>query len=451
MRPTRARPTRARLTRARLTRARPIRALLIRALPIRARLTRVQEINLRLSFIATVLFISIIFSPPLLHAGGGEQPKAEHWKRPFNISGDNEVSYEPYPDSCKACHASQYNDWSASLHSGSMSPGVLTQLDTHLRPGQSIGCYFCHAPAIEQSEVIERSEASGQSDLFKPPGAYDEDTLADNPLFDKRLKETGVNCVVCHMRSGVVNGPPNPSELTGEAHNPPHETKELPLFESAEFCAACHQMDMGYVLNGKVLTNTYNEWKDSYYGENNITCQKCHMPGRRHQFRGIHDPEMVRKGLDIKVLRVPTETGIKAALTIKNARVGHMFPTYVTPIVVVKAYLQDANEEPIEESIEKGFIGRLVSQDLNVEYFDTRLKPFQTFTLDYDTQERDLTDARKLVFEITVRPDEFYDRLFKRAYEFEDSGFKDDELNEAVKRTAASPYVLFKEEFLIEE
>jgi hypothetical protein len=263
-----------------------------------------------------------------------------------------------------------------------------------------------------------------------------------NPDYDDRLFNSGVSCSVCHLRSGVVVGPTDPNDLPGD---PPHEIRESALFESAEFCAACHQMDRGFELNGKVLTNTYREWKESSYAENKITCQKCHMPGRRHEFRGIHDKDMVRGGLDINVLRVPTEEGIKAALTIKNTGVGHMFPTYVTPIVVLKAFLMDKGGKTIEETTTKGFIGRLVSQDLSTEYFDTRLKPGQTYTFTYDSEGTDISKAKLLVFEITVRPDEFYDRMFKRAIEHGGSGFEPGYLKEAEERTNSSHYLLFKE------
>lgn len=381
--------------------------------------------------IAIFLFITVIFSPPLLIAGGGEPPEAQHWQRPFKISGDGEPLFQPYPESCKACHSVQFDDWSASLHSGSVSPGLLTQITANTAPAFVQSCTFCHAPAIEQTKSVEADSAT-----------------ITNLDYDDRLFNSGVSCAACHMRAGVINGPPEPSPRVGEA---PHESKENLLFESAEFCAACHQMDRGYELNGKVLTNTYREWKESSYGKNNITCQKCHMPGRRHEFKGIHDPDMVRGGLDINILRVPTEKGIKAALTIKNARVGHMFPTYVTPIVVVKAFLVDKDGTIIEDSIDKGFIGRLVSQDLKIEYFDRRLKPGQTFTMDYTSEGRDASEARKLIFEITVRPDEFYDRLFKRALKDGGSGFEPEYLKEAEKRTNTSTYVLFREELDIGE
>jgi mono/diheme cytochrome c family protein len=314
----------------------------------------------------------------------------------------------------------------------------LMQIDSNAAPAFVKSCKFCHAPAIEQSEFVERGESDGEVEKIEADSAF-----ISNPAYDERLAKSGVSCAVCHIRGGVVVGPENPTDLPGEA---PHEVSTSLLFESSEFCAACHQLDRGYELNGKVLTNTYREWKESAYGKRNITCQQCHMPDRRHEFRGIHDPDMVKGGLDIKVIRVPAPEGIKAALSIKNAAVGHMFPTYVTPIVVVKAYMLDFDGKVIEESVEKGFIGRLISQDLSTEYFDTRLKPFQSYVLEYDTAGRDVKHAERLVFEITVRPDEFYDRMFKRAIEHGRSGFVEAELKEAERRSDASPYLLFKEE-----
>lgn len=399
---------------------------------------------MRITFIASIFFLSILISPPALFAGGGGEPIETHWLRPFTVSGAvDSKGLEPYPESCRACHSSQFESWTKSLHSGSMSPGLLMQIEANIAPAFVNSCKFCHAPAIEQSEVIERGESNGQSETVEADSAF-----ISNPDYDERLASSGVSCAICHLRKGVVYGPPGSVNLSGE---PPHESIESSFFESSEFCAACHQMDRGYELRGKVLTNTYREWKESSYAKDNITCQKCHMPDRRHEFRGIHDPEMVRSGLDIKLIRVPANSGVKAALTIKNARVGHRFPTYVTPIVVIKAFMKDANGEVIKDSTEKGFIGRLVSQDLKTEYFDTRLKPHQTFTFDYDTNDYDALGAKTLVFSITVRPDEFYDRMFKRAIEHGKSGFIEAHLKEASRRTGSSSYVLFAEEIEIGE
>ncbi|MBA7466455.1 hypothetical protein ES707_01639 [subsurface metagenome] len=43
--------------------------------------------------------------------------------------------------------------------------------------------------------------------------------------------------------------------------------------------------------------NTLVEWEQSPAARNGMTCQSCHMPQRRHLWRGIHDPDMVRSGL----------------------------------------------------------------------------------------------------------------------------------------------------------
>jgi len=68
-------------------------------------------------------------------------------------------------------------------------------------------------------------------------------------------------------------------------------------YERAEFCAACHQFGpRGPSLNGKPLENTYEEWRTSPAARRGLACQSCHMPDRRHRWRGIHDPEMVKSG-----------------------------------------------------------------------------------------------------------------------------------------------------------
>ena len=55
---------------------------------------------------------------------------------------------------------------------------------------------------------------------------------------------------------------------------------------------SCHQFTPdGFALNGKLLETTYNEWKASRFAREGVQCQDCHMPDRRHRWRGIHDPD----------------------------------------------------------------------------------------------------------------------------------------------------------------
>jgi len=61
----------------------------------------------------------------------------------------------------------------------------------------------------------------------------------------------------------------------------------------------------------------------------------CHMPDRRHRWRGIHDADMVRSGLTITAKTGaaryrPGETAL-VTLRVTSTCVGHAFPTYVAP------------------------------------------------------------------------------------------------------------------------
>lgn len=215
------------------------------------------------------------------------------------------------------------------------------------------------------------------------------------------------------------------------------------FFEKAEFCAACHQLDEGYKLNGKVLTNTYREWKESIYGEDNITCQNCHMPDRQHLWRGIHDPEMVISGINIET--ISHEKGAKLIIT--NTGVGHFFPTYVTPLVIIKGFMLNKKGKVIPSSVKESYIGRKMSLDLESEFFDTHIAPQKSFEFDYEVNRMSYGEAKAshytLVFEVLVYPDEFYSRFFKSMLTREGVG-KD--IKKAVSTTEESRYRLFRKE-----
>ena len=64
-------------------------------------------------------------------------------------------------------------------------------------------------------------------------------------------------------------------------------------FEDSRFCAHCHQFpDDGPRIAGKLQEDTYQQWLASDYARQDAgkqTCQSCHMPDRKHLWRGIHD------------------------------------------------------------------------------------------------------------------------------------------------------------------
>ncbi|MBI5826781.1 MAG: hypothetical protein HZB22_03510 [Deltaproteobacteria bacterium] len=385
----------------------------------------------------TFIMFFTLTSPPF--AIGGEVNAHEHWLRPVK-TGPSRSAEELYPERCAKCHRDQYEDWRGALHSKSVGPGLLTQLRPETDPQTAGSCYYCHAPLALQNEVIVDEGESGEN-------AY-----LSNGSFDERLKLSGVSCAVCHVRQSGVFGPtsPGPDGLKATV-KADHASVQSEFFEKAEFCAACHQLDEGFDLNGKLLVNTYMEWKESEYGKGDIACQSCHMPGRRHLFRGIHDPDMVKSGVTFDVESNAGVDRVGAKLRITNSGVGHYFPTYVTPLVVIKGFLIGARGKILKGTLKEAVIGRKVTLDLSKELFDTRIPPFKSHEFDYGVKRS--VKAERLVFEVWVFPDEFYNRFFESAVKRRDPSMnmKRKELKEALKNTSGSSYLLFRREFPLKE
>jgi len=85
------------------------------------------------------------------------------------------------------------------------------------------------------------------------------------------------------------------------------------------------------------------------------------MPDRRHLWRGIHDPEMVRSGVAITLAtdrqHYRPDDEVRARLAVGNTGVGHHFPTYVTPRVVVRMALVDMHGQELRGSAEEHLSG----------------------------------------------------------------------------------------------
>jgi len=268
-----------------------------------------------------------------------------------------------------------------------------------------------------------------------------------NPTFNSALKKSGVSCFVCHMREGKIYGPKSSNKLIIEnagnnASANGHGFTEENFFEDARFCAACHQLENGYALNGKILVNTYKEWKDSTFGQANIICQNCHMPERRHLFRGIHDKETTAKGLSFNVETEKVKGVAKARLTITNSGVGHYFPTYVTPLVIVRGFIEGGEGKMIENTLKEDFIGRMVTLDLARELYDTRIAPGKDFEFNYETDEN-LLEGNNMMLEVTVYPDMFYNGFYRSL--LRNGNYSDKSaIEKALKTTEESVYVLFR-------
>src|SRR5262249_24058689 len=151
-------------------------------------------------------------------------------------------------------------------------------------------------------------------------------------------------------------------------------------------------------------------WRASPFACEGVQCQDCHMPDRRHLWRGIHDEAMVRSGLEITLSpEAPTLAAgrdFTLTLAVRSARIGHAFPTYVTPRVILRGELIDAAGQLVPGSRQETIIAREVELDLSREFSDTRLAPGQAARLSY-TGRADRAEAR-VRLSVIVEPDAFY-------------------------------------------
>ena len=367
-----------------------------------------------------------------------------HWAVPIPPQGPPPAGWSALesalaPEACGMCHPVQYNDWRTSVHAASMGPGIagqLVEMEAAAR-GSTRECHLCHAPLAEQSAMTRT--AAG---------------LVANSAFDPALHGRGVVCAGCHVRSHQRFGPPRrDGSLTSAAHRAtlPHRgVTRTAAFLSSEFCRGCHQFTSnGLAVNGKLLQNTYVEWQASRFARAGVQCQDCHMPDRRHVWRGIHDQAMVASGLEITVTpdigHLTVERDFALTLEVRNTGVGHAFPTYVTPRVVLRGDLLDPGG-PVAGSRREVVIAREVTLDLSREMSDTRLLPGQSARLRY-TGGIDRPD-RCLRLSVIVEPDAFYIGFFE-ALLAQGAGRGEAQIREALDATRRSPFNAFERDIAL--
>ncbi len=374
-----------------------------------------------------------------------QQFLTQHWPDIIPLQGPPPGAYSELetslaPGDCGVCHPRQYQDWQSSLHSRTMGPGVLGQLLEMVQkdPETARTCWSCHTPNAEQQDVLA-DESGG---------------FRKNHAFDPGLQRQGLICAGCHVRQHRRYGPPR-TRMPGEAgkidEGLPHDgfTAETAFSKSA-FCAGCHQFEADdYALNGKLIENTYEEWKASPYPALGIQCQTCHMPERRHVWRGIHDPEMVKKGVTISVAleRQSYRPGerILARVTIANTGTGHYFPTYMTPKIFVRGYLVNEKGERYPGTLQEAIIGREATPDLSREIYDTRIPPGNSLVISYAEVMQEA--GQQLRVEIVVHPDHFYTRFYENYLAQGRGGKGRAYIEEALAHTRKTPFTLYEQTF----
>ena len=330
------------------------------------------------------------------------------WETPIPLQGWAPAAYDSaaadlHPGACGGCHTAQLADWKTTLHSRSMGPGVMGQLLDGMWQGAELteGCQSCHAPMSEQHPVLPDES-----------GGYDY-----NHQYDPSLQGVGITCTVCHVRGHVRYGPPRGSRPVAQVWGGPGHGGAVvaPVFESSEFCRGCHQFGPDETrLNGKLLQDTYAEWLASPQRTEGETCQSCHMPDRRHLWKGIHDAETVREALKLEA--VPLEENgdsLTVEVRLSNTGAGHHLPTYVTPKLFVMARLLDGTSQPLAGTEAVRAIGReiVLTTEERREVFDTRIPAGGLWVWRYAQAQR--AAAVALEVSVEVHPDHFYLGFFE--------------------------------------
>ncbi len=370
-----------------------------------------------------------------------------HWQVPIPLQGVPPETFSPleaslHPKECGVCHPQQFKDWSTSIHRDSMGPGIYGQLVEmeQTDPATYILCSNCHTPLQEQIPFV-----AGDADYQV------------NAHFDKTLQHAGLVCAACHVRQHQRFGPPRRAELPAIPPGTvlPHGGfTENAAYEDSAFCKSCHQFEAdGFALNGKLIENTYEEWKQSPYPAQGKHCQNCHMPDRRHLWRGIHDPEMVRQAMTVTVKPdapsyAPGDQ-MQTEIVVTNSGAGHYFPTYVTPKVFIQAQLLDAQGMVIDGTGQQAVIGREVALDLSEELYDTRIAPLASYTVSY--AQVIPSGATTLRVRLEVHPDHFYRQFFEAVLQGGGGGKGRAQLQEALRKSEASPFTAFEQKLALQQ
>src|SRR6266571_1553052 len=216
------------------------------------------------------ILIAALAALAVVNASGADAIREfldRHWRRPLAPQGPAPARFSPLeaslqPEACGTCHPAQLADWKTSLHSRSMGSGVAGQLVEMLEsdPGSALSCFTCRAPLAEQA-----------------PRVMARDSPSANPVYDAALGARGLVCAGCHVRDHQRFGPPHRdgslASATPRETLPHNGVTRTPAFLSSAFCEGCHQFTSdGFALNGKLLENTYNEWRASRFARDGVQC-----------------------------------------------------------------------------------------------------------------------------------------------------------------------------------
>lgn len=280
-------------------------------------------------------------------------------------------------EECGKCHREIYEEWKTSYHAQAFTDPFFRAY--WKKDGEVWICLNCHTPlANQQPELI--------TDI--PRNRVEKAITAPNPDYDQALQQEGITCAGCHVRDGVILGPFDDSVA-------PHPTQFDPKFRTTEICYRCHQVPKGpFQFYNVGPCGTFPEYEGTYFARvRGFICQSCHMPeierpmanggpirlGRKHLWRGGHDPEQIKSALAVQLAADPPQfrpgAPVTFVLTLINAGAGHKLPTgdpdrYFT----VEFQIIDRTGRVVKE--QRDSMGRwILWQPVIVDLYDNRLPP----------------------------------------------------------------------------
>lgn len=227
------------------------------------------------------------------------------------------------------------------------------------------------------------------------------------------ITEEGVNCDACHTIAKVDVAAPRGAGFTLRLEDnvrfgplcdaKPHYFHSMgcsPLHESADFCAACHDLRIPLPGGGTLLVfPEYREWRQENQKGEGLPCQSCHMPGERaevavgsperadvpnHSFRGRGD--LFRRALIGRAVVTAKKDALQVVLSLTNSWAEHAVPTGL-PERQLRLTVQWSDAAGQVQEQKEHHYGRLLVDDQNREapfytavreVQDTRIQPGET-------------------------------------------------------------------------
>jgi len=213
---------------------------------------------------------------------------------------------------CGSCHKQEFEQWHGSRHNVAASAHNF-EVEYLEEGNRQQYCLNCHAPRIPAAGLP----------TSEPPGL--DEAYRDHPEW----LASGVDCLSCHVRDGVVVATHVTEKGIAE-----HAMRQDPALGKAEFCAGCHQFafkdtDLPDRFHGVLQQASLEEFLE-YRAQGGVEtrCHDCHMPRGAHRMPGGYDDKMVKQAVGMELEARWIEPGRVAEVTVslRAGRVGHRVP-----------------------------------------------------------------------------------------------------------------------------